>query len=278
MVRSGRRTRRPSSRSPSNACGDVDLVHEVQVDVDQPVRDLVGVPDLVEHRACHIRRLNSGFAPPHSHPLRRPAATTARNGGGVTVIFEVVLEVGVEGDAVACGEGVALAVDGQGPPLPGARKRSARPALVQRRVAGAGRGGAGRQRAPRRPLAGRATEGSAPRSGGRGRLRERRSPARATHDVAALIEAQELRERQLSPAAIRSATARVGLALPRSTCDSIGAETPLRAARSRRRGPSPRARIRTRRSHPGSRPRSPAVRAITHERLRHLGARRSGGP
>ena len=78
-----------------------DLVDEVQVDVDQPVRDLVGVPDLVEHRACHIRRLNGGaarlrfapphirrlnsgaarlrFAPPHCHPLRRPAATTARN-------------------------------------------------------------------------------------------------------------------------------------------------------------------------------------------------------
>jgi hypothetical protein len=29
-----------------------DLVDEVQVDVDQPVADLVSLPDLVEHRSC----------------------------------------------------------------------------------------------------------------------------------------------------------------------------------------------------------------------------------
>ena len=36
-----------------------------------------------------------------------------------------------------------------------------------------------------------------------------------------------------SPPAIRSATARVGLVSPRSTWESIGADTPLRSARSR---------------------------------------------
>jgi hypothetical protein len=43
-----------------------DLVHEVQVDVQQAVRDLVSVPDLVEQRLGDGRQL-----------LRRPAATIA---------------------------------------------------------------------------------------------------------------------------------------------------------------------------------------------------------
>ena len=55
-VRSGRRTGRPASRSPSNACGLVDLVDQVQVDVEQARRDLVGGPDLVEQRLAHERR------------------------------------------------------------------------------------------------------------------------------------------------------------------------------------------------------------------------------
>ena len=55
-VRSGRRTRRPASRSPSNACGERHLVHEVQVDVEQrgspgSLVDDVRVPDLAR-RAC----------------------------------------------------------------------------------------------------------------------------------------------------------------------------------------------------------------------------------
>src|SRR5207253_123759 len=36
------------------------------------------------------------------------------------------------------------------------------------------------------------------------------------------------------PVAMRPATASVGLVSPRSTCDSIGADTPLRSARSRK--------------------------------------------
>jgi hypothetical protein len=44
-----------------------DLVDQVQVDVDQPRRNLVGLPDLVEHRLWHMRQL-----------LLRPAAITAR--------------------------------------------------------------------------------------------------------------------------------------------------------------------------------------------------------
>ena len=78
-----------------------DLVDEVEVDVDQPLADLVGVPDLVEQRL--------GIA---HQPLLSPAATTARNSRGLGgLVGEVVRQVGVEGDAVARGEVVALVVD-----------------------------------------------------------------------------------------------------------------------------------------------------------------------
>src|SRR5204863_6227607 len=53
-----------------------DLVHEMQVDVDQAVADLVGVPDLVEHRLRHWHQL-----------LRSPAATTASSSAGSSELF-----------------------------------------------------------------------------------------------------------------------------------------------------------------------------------------------
>jgi hypothetical protein len=56
----------------------------------------------------------------------------------------------------------------------------------------------------------------------------------ADRDVLALVEAQQLREGQLQAGGDLLPTARVGLS-PRSTWDSIGALTPLRSARSRRR-------------------------------------------
>ena len=43
--------------------------------------------------------------------------------------------------------------------------------------------------------------------------------------------------RSSRPAAIRAATVNVGLVSPRSTCESIGALTPLRSARSRSESP-----------------------------------------
>ena len=55
---------------------------------------------------------------------------------------------------------------------------------------------------------------------------------------------------------MRSATASVGDVSPRSTCDSMGAETPERADRSRSERPSPSRRVRTRtprlRAEPGT--------------------------
>ena len=79
-----------------------DLVDEVQVDVEQARRDLVGGPDLVEQRA-------SGMV--------RPAPAQAGGDDGeqgrllLAGVLEVVGQVGVEGHAVAGGELVALAVD-----------------------------------------------------------------------------------------------------------------------------------------------------------------------
>src|SRR3954463_8737404 len=61
-VGSGGRTRRPAGGRP--AAGETkaveglragDLVHEVQVDVQQARRHLVGGPDLVEQRLWHLR-------------------------------------------------------------------------------------------------------------------------------------------------------------------------------------------------------------------------------
>ena len=49
----------------------------------------------------------------------------------------------------------------------------------------------------------------------------------------ALVEPQKLREREVEPEAIRVATDSVGLVSPRSTWESIGADTPQRSARSR---------------------------------------------
>ena len=48
-----------------------DLVDEVQVDVDQPLGDLVGLPDLVEHGPRH--RLSSSAARRRPRPGTRPA-------------------------------------------------------------------------------------------------------------------------------------------------------------------------------------------------------------
>ena len=147
----------------------------------------------------------------------------------------MVGKVGVEGDAVALVRArSAVRRTRAQPRLPRpARSRDCRArASADRRCA---RGAAWRERVARelRALA-RLRRRSAPRSGAA--LGVAASPALiGTHDRdrAALVEAQQLREAQLQAGAMRAATVSVGLVSPRSTCESIGALTPLRSARSR---------------------------------------------
>src|SRR4051794_2788778 len=61
----------------------------------------------------------------------------------------------------------------------------------------------------------------------------RRSPGRTTETVPPSSRRSNWESRRSRPAAMRPATVRVGLVSPRSTCESIGAETPERSARSR---------------------------------------------
>ena len=114
----------------------------------------------------------------------------------------------------------------------------ARAGLVHGRVAGAAGARAGRERVARDlgALAGQrrredlvAVAAAPPR---------RRSSRADDGHGAGLVEAQSWRQRRSSPAAMRAATCRVGLVSPRSTWESIGAETPERSARSRSERPS----------------------------------------
>ena len=122
----------PADRAPGQAqaveglrAGD--LVDEVQVDVEQAVGHLVGLPDLVEQRLWHVSSLSFTGADFYNwiavvtlHRVRRRVgydltASQARGddrqegrlrGGGV---LEVVGQVGVEGDAVALAQLVGAA-------------------------------------------------------------------------------------------------------------------------------------------------------------------------
>ena len=196
---------------------------EVQVDVDQAVRDLVGGPDLVEQRTCGT----SASPQPrgdHRDELGRVVPRFSkwcwRSASKVT--------------ASPVRERVVLAVDHERQLTRQEQRGLAGARLVQRRVAdGLPWTRPARARAVRRPPAGPAAAASAPGGGGPHarapvpRPRGRRRRARPRRDEAA---ARGVRS---SPAAIRPATASVGLVSPRSTWDSIGAETPLRSARSR---------------------------------------------
>ena len=206
---------------------------QVEVDVEQRRAalalgrpHLVRLPDLLEHRLGHQ------LDPPqaggdHRHELRLAAAG----------ILEVVRQVGVERDRVALARARARRRRRRAAARPSSDDRGlAAAGLVDRRVVRAAGGGAGRERVQRDlgALAGQ-RPASAPRSGGRrARPPSRRSPARTTRDAVALVEAQQLRERQLEARRdLRPRPTSVGLVSPRSTWDSIGAETPLRSARSR---------------------------------------------
>ena len=163
------------------------LVHEVEVDVDQPVRDLVRVPDLVEHRLRQRHQL-----------LRRPAATTASSSAGLArIVLEMVGEVSVEGDAVARAKLVALAVDDERRRPVQDHRGLAAARLVERRIARPARHGAGIK-----PVNG---DVGALAGQWRSQLLDP-VPAPAAlaalsaaddHDVAVLVEAQQLGERQL---------------------------------------------------------------------------------
>src|SRR3954451_23297637 len=75
---------------------------------------------------------------------------------------------------------------------------------------------------------------------------ERRSPGRTTDTVPPSSRRRSWERRRSSPAAMRPATVSGGLVSPRSTWESIGAETPERSARSRRERSIPSRSARTR--------------------------------
>ena len=153
-------------------------------------------------------------------------------------VLEVVGQVGVEGDAVARR------------PARGARRRcrarraprstSAISRLPGSCIGGSPgppvRGAAARGRGARARRAGRAAAGSGSRARGPAR-RCRRGGARAARTIETVPPSSRRsswRGAARGPAAMRAATASVGLVSPRSTWLSIGALTPRRSARSRR--------------------------------------------
>ena len=202
-----------------------DLVDQVEVDVDQPVGDLVGVPDLVEHRLRHRHQLLASGRRRPRRGARRVGSPSfskwwARSASKVTLSPVAKL--------------VALAVDDERqasrPGRPRSRGCPARASADRRGPPVAAPGSSG---ARRRRRAGRAAAGSAPRPGARpaGACGPRRGgrPRRGGPRRGAAAARASAR----GPAAILVATASVGLVSPRSTWESIGALTPLRSARSR---------------------------------------------
>ena len=209
-----------------------------------PCGDLVGLPDLLEHRlgahgssvsSSSLRSLRWAGVDWHvssAQPARRRRGRPPRLGR----VLEVVGQVGVEGDAVALAELVALPVADE---HDGAAARRA-PSRGCRARASAGR----RRRRWRRPGAsvwressarwpGCAAVSTSKRCPRRALPPRRRSPARTIVTAPPSSRRSSCESRSSRPAAIRAATVSVGLVSPRSTCESIGALTPLRAARSR---------------------------------------------
>ena len=190
---------------------------------------------------------------------RRPAGSASRHlaapqsGGddrqerGLRVgpgVLEVVRQVGVEGDAVALLELVALPVADE---HDRARARRARSRGCRARASAGRRPRRWRRRAracaARAPRAGRAGRRSAPRSGGRAACCRRAGarPARTIVTAPPSSRRSSCESRSSRPAAIRAATVSVGLVSPRSTCESIGALTPLRSRGRAATGPRTRA-------------------------------------
>ena len=152
------------------------------------------------------------------------------------------------------GQLVALAVDEQVHRALEDDRGLAAPGLVHRRVVRAAGGGAGGERVHRdvRPLARQR----------RRQLLDRVAAPAADSAVARADDDDVPRSRRgaaaaratgSSPAAIRAATASVGLVSPRSTWESIGALTPQRSARSRSDRSIASRRAFTRRADPGCR-------------------------
>jgi hypothetical protein len=128
----------------------------------------------------------------------------------------MMIQVRVERDAVAIEQLVPLAVAKQNDAAPLDERGLAAPGLVPRRISRTPCDRSRRKRVAR--------ELGSP---------FRRSPARTTVTAPSSSRRSSWESRSSSPPAIRFATWSVGLVSPRSTCESIGALTPERSARSR---------------------------------------------
>src|SRR5512132_3057701 len=123
-VRSGRRTARPASRSPSKACGLVTSCTRCRSTYSRLSATSWASQILSKSVRAIVCQL-----------LRSPAGATARMAAWAGVL-EVVWEVGVEGDAVAGRQLVALAVDVEHDGAGLDERDLAAAGLVHRRVAG----------------------------------------------------------------------------------------------------------------------------------------------
>src|SRR3954469_7296648 len=146
-VRSGRRTVRPASRSPSNACGLVTSWTRCRSMYSSPGATSWAAQILSKRVGGRWGLLAAAQAGAHDGEQARRR---------VAGVLEVMGKVGVEGHGVPGVEDVALGVADQDD-FPGLHDGGLAAAwLVHRRVAGAARAGARRERVPRQlgPLAG----------------------------------------------------------------------------------------------------------------------------
>ena len=115
VVGGGQRAVGPAHRPPGQAQGleglrAGDLVHQVEVDVEERVGHLVGAPDLVEERQAARGTPARQRRSPWSGPPQAGGDHREEAGLGRARVLEVVGQVGVEGHGVARGQLVGDAV------------------------------------------------------------------------------------------------------------------------------------------------------------------------
>src|SRR3954469_12968438 len=195
-VRSGRRTVRPLSRSPSNACGLVTSWTRCR-----SMYSRLGATSwsaqILSNSVLGIRGVSSVVL------AAAQAGGDDREQRGVagTGVLEVVRQVGVEGDAVALREVVAVTVDVEDDAALLDEGDLAAAGLVHRRVAGAARAGAGAERvaAELGPLTGQRRGEDLEGVALLGRAAAAALLRPDDRHGARLVEAQELAEAQLEP-------------------------------------------------------------------------------